>query len=175
MTSTARPVLDRDAMILALADHPEGRWSDGTSSCRGCADRFEEEWSCRVEETPEERLEARRQHRALSRPGWTSQQWREHVVDAMLAGAALPDVVGDGAGRTGTQTGEVITVLRPRVPHGPAHLTEDEADADYLRKAARDLAGHYKPFGSNLRATVVRLLEDAADAIATGPAAKTRG
>lgn len=58
-----------------------------------------------------------------------------------------------------------ITIPRPHVPHGPAQLTADEADAAYLRKAARNLAEHYKPFGSNLRATVVKLLDDAADAI----------
>lgn len=60
---------------------------------------------------------------------------------------------------------ETITIPRPHVPHGPAHLSRDAADADYLRKAARDLEGHYKPFGSNLRATVVALIRDAADAI----------
>src|SRR5690606_1985224 len=61
--------------------------------------------------------------------------------------------------------GATITIPRPHVPHGPAHLTADEADTAYLRKAARDLAEHYKPFGSNLRATIVKLVNDAADAI----------
>lgn len=64
------------------------------------------------------------------------------------------------------QAGRTITIPRPHVPHGPQHLSADEADARYLREAARKLAEHYKPFGSNLRATVVQLLNDAADALA---------
>ncbi len=61
--------------------------------------------------------------------------------------------------------GGVITIRRPHVPHGPAHLTADQADVDYLLKAARDLEGFYRPFGSNLRATIVQLIRDAAAAI----------
>lgn len=83
----ARPKIDRDVIIQALADHREGRWSDGTSSCRGCADRYEEEWASRFEETPEERRASYRRYMALSRPGWTSEQWREHVADALLTGS----------------------------------------------------------------------------------------
>lgn len=58
-----------------------------------------------------------------------------------------------------------ITIPRPHVPFGPKHMPEDEADVGYLRRAADDLEGFYKPFGSNLRATVVKLVRDAADAI----------
>lgn len=60
---------------------------------------------------------------------------------------------------------ETITIPRPHVPHGPATVAWDVADADYLRRAARDLEEVYKPFGSNLRATIVALIRDAADAI----------
>ena len=60
---------------------------------------------------------------------------------------------------------ERITVPRPHVPHGPRLLTENESDVMYLRKAAKDLRDHYKPFGSNLRATIIKLIEDAADQI----------
>lgn len=58
-----------------------------------------------------------------------------------------------------------ITIPRPHVPHGPRLLAENESDVMYLRKAAKDLRDHYKPFGSNLRATIIKLIEDAADAI----------
>lgn len=61
-----------------------------------------------------------------------------------------------------------ITVPRPHVPHGPQGVPADVADADYLRTAGRALAEHYQPFGSNLRATVVQLILDAADAIESG-------
>lgn len=61
-----------------------------------------------------------------------------------------------------------ISVPRPHVPFGPQQLTEDQADADYLREAARKLEEHYKPFGSNLRATIVKLIRDAAEAIESG-------
>lgn len=64
---------------------------------------------------------------------------------------------------------EHLSIPRPHVPHGPSGLTADEADAMYLRKAADSLESHYKPFGSNLRATIVKLVKDAADAIAPGP------
>lgn len=59
-----------------------------------------------------------------------------------------------------------ITIPRPHVPYGPHHVSEDESDVDYLRKAAKDLEQHYKPFGSNVRDTVVKLLRDTADSIA---------
>lgn len=80
-----------------------------------------------------------------------SGDWRRDLV------ASAPSVTREDV--------ETITIPRPHVPHGPAHLSRDAADADYLRKAARDLEGHYKPFGSNLRATIVALIRDAADAI----------
>lgn len=60
---------------------------------------------------------------------------------------------------------EHITIPRPHVPHGPKHLSADVSDVDYLREAAAHLEDFYKPFGSNLRATIVRLVRDAADAI----------
>lgn len=74
--------------------------------------------------------------------------------------AALPFL---GAAPSATREDvETITIPRPHVPHGPAHLSRDLADADYLRRAARDLEEFYKPFGSNLRATIVALIRDAA-------------
>lgn len=60
---------------------------------------------------------------------------------------------------------EHITIPRPHVPYGPEGIPAEQADADYLREAARKLEEHYKPFGSNLRATVVKLVRDAADAV----------
>lgn len=67
---------------------------------------------------------------------------------------------------------DLITIPRPHIPYGPARVDADEADAQYLRKAATDLADHYQPFGSNLRAAVVKLIRDAANAIAAqAPAA----
>ena len=60
---------------------------------------------------------------------------------------------------------DVITIPRPHVPFGPEGLPAEAADAAYLRRAARDLEKHYKPFGKNLRATVVKLVHDAAEAI----------
>jgi hypothetical protein len=62
---------------------------------------------------------------------------------------------------------ERITIPRPHVPFGPTHVTTNQADADYLRHAARNIV-HARCLGSNLTATVVRLLNDAADAILGG-------
>lgn len=48
------------------------------------------------------------------------------------------------------------------VPYGPTGVSGGRADVDYLREAARKIEEHYKPFGSNLRATVVELLREVA-------------
>lgn len=58
-----------------------------------------------------------------------------------------------------------IMIPRPHVPYGPDTLSANESDSQYLRDAARKLRDHYKPFGSNLRAIIVKLIEDAADQI----------
>lgn len=68
---------------------------------------------------------------------------------------------------------ESITVPRPHVPFGPQGVLPEVADAAYLHRAARDLEKHYRPFGSNLRARVVKLVHDAADAIAAGGTSRT--
>lgn len=61
-----------------------------------------------------------------------------------------------------------ITVPRPTVPFGPVGVPVDQADADYLRSAAGNIE-FARCLGSNLTATVTKLLRDAADAI-TQPA-----
>lgn len=58
-----------------------------------------------------------------------------------------------------------ITIPRPHIPHGPQDIHPNQADAHHLRKAAENLRDHYRPFGSNLRATIVSILQSAADAI----------
>lgn len=68
---------------------------------------------------------------------------------------------------------DTITVPRPHVSFGPEGLDPAVADAAYLHRAARDLEKHYKPFGSHLRATVVKLIHDAADAIASDGQSRT--
>lgn len=60
---------------------------------------------------------------------------------------------------------DTIVIPRPHVPFGPVNKSPNEADVDYLLSAADDLEEFYKPFGSNLRATVVKLLRDSAEAI----------
>lgn len=60
---------------------------------------------------------------------------------------------------------ETITIPRPHIPFGPEHLTINTADAQYLHTAATELEQFHQPFGSNLRATVVKLIRDAARAI----------
>jgi hypothetical protein len=57
-----------------------------------------------------------------------------------------------------------ITVPRPTVAYAPKHLSGDEADVVYLREAAKTIA-EGRTFGSNLSATVAKLLNDAAAAI----------
>lgn len=101
-----------------------------------------------------------------------AQAWEEGVATAL--NHAILDADGvrlrlehlDGRAWVNPYAGcDEITVARPHVPYGPAHLPAGEADAGYLREAARTLEEHVRPFGSNLRATVVQLLRDAADAV----------
>lgn len=69
------------------------------------------------------------------------------------------------ASETTPRTTDHILIPRPHVPNGPRTIPVDAADAQYLREAARKLEDFYKPFGSTLRATIVKLINDAADAI----------
>lgn len=62
-----------------------------------------------------------------------------------------------------------LVIPRPHVPYGPEGIPEVDADVDYLTKAAKDLEQHYKPFGSNLRATIVKLIRDTAKALEGNP------
>lgn len=70
-----------------------------------------------------------------------------------------------------------ITIPRPHVPYGPDHVTEDQADADYLRSAVRNidhLSRGERIWGSNVTATVRKVLLDAADTLAAPPATPGR-
>lgn len=59
---------------------------------------------------------------------------------------------------------QTITVRRPHVAYGPKGVPFNQADADYLREAARNIQ-HSQCLGSNLTATVMGLLLDAARAV----------
>jgi hypothetical protein len=61
-----------------------------------------------------------------------------------------------------------IEVRRPHVVYGPKGIPWNQSDADYLREAARNIE-YAKCLGSNLTATVMALLLDAARAIEAGP------
>lgn len=60
---------------------------------------------------------------------------------------------------------DALTIPRPHVPYGPVGIPECEADADYLDHAASNLEGRYEVGGSNVRATVIKLLRDTASAL----------
>ncbi|AXC37964.1 hypothetical protein SEA_JACKO_106 [Microbacterium phage Jacko] len=68
---------------------------------------------------------------------------------------------------------DAISIPRPHVPFGPEGVPEHEADADYLDHAAASLEGHYEVGGSNVRATVVKMLRDAAAALRAASAVTT--
>lgn len=65
--------------------------------------------------------------------------------------------------RTQVQPGQIV-VERPHVPHGPKGVPTEQADAAYLRQAARNIE-HSRCMGSNLTRTVTRLLHEVADAL----------
>lgn len=60
---------------------------------------------------------------------------------------------------------DAVTIPRPHVPYGPLGVPEWQADAHYLREAAKHIEGGYSVGGSNLTATVLKLLRDSADAL----------
>lgn len=60
---------------------------------------------------------------------------------------------------------DALTIPRPHVPFGPNGVPEHEADAVYLDHAASNLEGKFEVGGSNVRATVVKLLRDTAAAL----------
>lgn len=64
---------------------------------------------------------------------------------------------------------DTVTVPRPHVPFGPMRVPENEADADYLRAAVKNIryaeSNGRGLFGSNLTNTVCKLLNDVADAL----------
>lgn len=93
-------------------------------------------------------------------PGWSDRSYEE---DAEMAVAALA-----AAGRLVTP--DHIVIPRPRVAHGPAGIPAHVSDADYLREAARHVRGGFPVGGSNLSASVAKLLDDAAEAIVKGAA-----
>ena len=69
---------------------------------------------------------------------------------------------------TDTTKPDSITIPAPHVPYGPKGVPEAKATADYLREAACTFRAK-KPFGSNLGATVIKLLDDAAEALDPTP------
>lgn len=60
---------------------------------------------------------------------------------------------------------DMIEIQRPHVPFGPVHVPELLADADYLEHAASNIEGGYLVGGSNVTATVIKLLRDTANAL----------
>lgn len=63
---------------------------------------------------------------------------------------------------------KTITIPAPHVPHGPVGVPENVADADYLRAAVRNIEYQTRGerlWGSNLTATIIKLLNDAANAL----------
>lgn len=85
-----------------------------------------------------------------------------HAISTAAVGALR------AAGRLveGASTDEQIMIARPVVPHGPAHLTEDEGTAHYLREVVRKIdTGFLNVGGSNVTATVRKLMLDTAAAL----------
>lgn len=70
---------------------------------------------------------------------------------------------------------DALTIPRPHVPYGPVGVPESEADANYLEHAAASLEGHYEVGGSNVRATVVKLLRDVAAALRAASSVTEQG
>lgn len=59
-----------------------------------------------------------------------------------------------------------IVIPRPHVPFGPEGLSDDEADVHYLREVVKKIdEGYARVGGSNVTATIRKLISDAADAI----------
>lgn len=92
-------------------------------------------------------------------------QQAETAQERVIFTGLIDDDLPTDAVHLAPQDADSITIPRPHIPYGPIGVDLKRADVDALRKAAVDLAEFYRPFGSNLRATVVQLIHDAADAI----------
>lgn len=64
-----------------------------------------------------------------------------------------------------TEVQQVLVVPVPHVPFGPEGVPAMLADATYLDHAASNLEGKFQIGGSNVRATVVRMLRNVATAL----------
>lgn len=66
-------------------------------------------------------------------------------------------------------TVDTITIPRPHVPFGPVGVPANRADAEYLRSAVRNIEFSVNRgralWGSNLTATITKLLLDTAAAL----------
>lgn len=58
-----------------------------------------------------------------------------------------------------------IAIRAPHVPYGPVGVPQWQADADYIRSAARNIDQGREAGGHNVTATVVGLLHSVADAL----------
>lgn len=84
-------------------------------------------------------------------------------LDAANAANVLLRAGAPAASGSGT-----ITIPRPHVESGPTHLSQDVADATYLRNAVSNINYQDKGvkfWGSSVTATIVKLLQDSADAV----------
>lgn len=94
-----------------LEAHVRGDWSDGTYSCGGCADRFEESIQERWEKgTDEERWALRAELHKHMKPGWSMADYNAHVaaevrawLGEVLAGEGLREDVAEAIGDEGSQ------------------------------------------------------------------------
>jgi hypothetical protein len=130
-----------------------------------------EEWNARIEA---ERNKAFMQ-------GCTPQHDDEHGVQHLLAWAIDYARRGKAEASSGlirsamyvlarlaevaepqSEPSDALTIPRPHVPFGPTGVPELVADAVYLDHAASNLEGKFEVGGSNVRATVVKLLRDTA-------------
>ena len=69
----------------------------------------------------------------------------------------------------------LIAIPVPHVPFGPAGVPVLVADANYLDHAASNLEGKFEVGGSNVRATVVKILRDVAFGLRAAHRATTDG
>ena len=94
-----------------------------------------------------------------------------HLVGSGVGFARVESALracGYTAGESDPARRTVLAIPRPHVPFGPTHVSEDKADADYLRHAVRNieyLRQGERIWGSNLTATIIKLLWDVADVL----------
>ncbi|XKH58666.1 hypothetical protein LG293_16580 (plasmid) [Citricoccus nitrophenolicus] len=86
MTAPAPTAGVPDVKVIAqvLSEHPASTWSTGSTLCVGCFTRLKRTQDQHPAETKEGRAAAYAELVKAMDPGWSVDQWRQHVAEQIV-------------------------------------------------------------------------------------------